>query len=113
MGLPEFTAALNREMKQANINQSELGRRIGSAPSMINAWLKGNTAQPDLSKVRDIERALELPPGHLTRHFGWVPYEEDATTDVVAAVEHAPITDGQRDALLLLYNLFRRQAELA
>lgn len=112
MGLPEFTAALDKAMKRAGVNQSELGRRINSAPSMINAWLNGNTGQPSLEKVRDIERALELSPGHLTRHFGWVPYEADASADVVAAIEGDPsITPGNKDALTLLYNLFRAQAD--
>lgn len=110
MGLPEFTAALEREMTQAGVNQSELGRRIKSAPSMINAWLNGNTKEPSLDKVRQIEQALDLPDGRLTRHFGWVPAGE-ANTDVVAAIEgDERITDGSKDALVLLYNLFRAQA---
>lgn len=111
MGLPEFTAALAQAMKRAHVNQSELGRRIKAAPSMINAWLNGNTGQPSLEKVRDIEQALDLPAGHLTRHFGWVPYRETTDVDVLAAVEADPsITDGSKDALVLLYNLFRDQA---
>ncbi len=110
MGLPEFTAALDREMKQAGVNQSELGRRIKSAPSMINAWLNGNTKQPELEKVREVEEALDLPAGRLTRHFGWVP-SGDANADVVAAIEaDERITEGNKDALTLLYNLFRKQA---
>lgn len=112
MGLSEFTAALEAEMTLAGVNQSELGRRIKSAPSMINAWLKGNTKQPELEKVRQIEEALGLPGGRLTRHFGWVPAGE-VHADVVASIEADDrITEGNKDALTMLYNLFRKQAAL-
>lgn len=111
MGLPEFTVALAQEMRCAGVNQSELGRLAKVAPSMINAWVQGNTAKPDLDKVRDVEDALRLPAGHLTRHLGWLPTDTEApTADVLAVIEADPrVTDGQKDALRLLYNLFRRQ----
>lgn len=110
MGLTEFRDALSQALE--NQNQSEIARRTNGLVSQgtISTWKNGN-AEPQLDGVRAVEIALDLPVGHLSRHLGWVPLGTEQIVDVVAAIRaDTLITDDQRDALRMLYNLFRRQA---
>lgn len=70
-----FGNALADAMSVRDLTQSGLGKLIGgvSQPS-ISAWLSGES-KPEADVVFEIERVLELPPGHLSRHLGYLPIE--------------------------------------
>lgn len=111
MGLPEFTAALKRELNRSPLNQSTLAAAAGVTQGMVNAWLQGQVQKPDLDKVADVERALDLAPGFLTQHLGWVPHKDGRPIDVKSAVEADPLLDRvDKDAMRGLYNILRRRS---
>jgi len=102
-----FKEALTRAM--GNLPQVEVARKAGVAPSTLSTWLSGGGAKPD--QVFAVERALDLPPGNLSRHLGYVPVSEQPVASVEAAIEADPVLkDHQRDALVFLYNFFRNRS---
>ncbi len=68
----EFGEALARAMSVRGMTHRRLGEELGVTQSAISAW-KSGAAEPSPRTVFAIERALELPPGHLSRTLGYVP----------------------------------------
>jgi len=103
-----FQEALTRAM--GNLSQVEVARKAGIAPSTLSTWLSGGGAKPD--QVFAVERALNLPPGDLSRHLGYIPVSEQPLASVEAAVEADEVISApQKDALVFLYTHFRSRSE--
>ncbi|MCW7185745.1 helix-turn-helix domain-containing protein [Escherichia coli] len=51
-----FVKRLQQVLQELNINQSELGRRLGVKPQSVQGWLKG--VMPRMDKLEKISRAL-------------------------------------------------------
>jgi len=112
MGLPEFNAALTRAVDESGKNQSEIARDTDGLVSQgtISTWLSGN-ARPQPEGVFAVELALDLPPGSLSRHLGYVPYVEDPVIDLRDAIDTDDTLDEfDREALRMLYNVMRRRS---
>lgn len=98
-----LTSALHlRGMTQVRL-AAELG---GIAQSAVSAWTTG-TSTPRHDVVFRVEQILELPPGHLSSHLGYLPVGAEPPSSVEDAIEaDALLTDVQRRALLALYREF-------
>lgn len=100
-----FGAALWAAMQSKDVSQSALARALGRGQSTVSTWIAGNAAPaPDV--VFDIERQLEVPPGSLSHHLGYVPARSGAEP-VIDAIERDPrLNDEQRGTLVGLFRDF-------
>lgn len=102
-----FGEALAAALRSRNVSQRALADLVGrTAQSSVSAWTRGGAA-PAPEVVFEIERLLELPPGHLSQHLGYVPVGATLPTSVSVAVEADPLLEPvHRQALLALYREF-------
>lgn len=101
----EWRKLLIRLLDEANMSQSELGRRIGRTSTQINQWVsEGNRyAPPDPDLVFAIEDVLGCPD-LLSTVLGYVRPSD--VPDVVRAIRaDRSLTRGQRGTLLDLYQV--------
>ena len=74
----------------------------------VNRWIAGKV-EPSRPKVLAIEAVLQLEPGTLSRHLGWLPVGAEPVPTVEAAILADPdLTAGQKNILLAALNDFRR-----
>lgn len=57
----EYREVLAQYLKEKNISEAELARRIGSPRSTVNAIMIGRAKEPSLSKAKAIADALGVP----------------------------------------------------
>lgn len=76
--LGAFGEAVKLRLDDLGITQRQLGERVGQlhgrepyGQSTVGTWLARSEPTPDL--VFDMERALEVEPGHLSKILGYVP----------------------------------------
>ena len=105
------TTPLARAIKAARrahtppLTQADLAGRLGVSPTAVSAWELGN--KPPIDVAAEIEAALGLEPGYLTRHLGYVPADlpPDAITrlhvSVPEAIERDPLLNEHRKRVLL------------
>jgi hypothetical protein len=80
-----------------------------AAGRVANSWINGKT-EPSRPTVTAIESLLDLDPGTLSRHLGWLPVGAPEIPDPEAAVIAYPhYTGEQRRVLLALMKSFRNQ----
>jgi transcriptional regulator with XRE-family HTH domain len=102
----KFQQALERAL--TGLSQVQVARDAGVAASTVSTWLGGGGARPE--QVFAVERALNLPPGHLSRHLGYVPVTDRPVVDVAEAIEAAGLPDSEGEAVLYLYSFFKRRS---
>lgn len=89
----------------------DVARRSGVAQSTISTWTTGGGASASPVTVFAVERALGVPPGHLSRHLGFMPVEacDEPTVDTAYAIQNDPAIrdDVDRKGLLMLYSVVR------
>ena len=102
-----FGQALAAALRSRGVSQRDLADLVGrTAQSSVSAWTRGGAA-PAPETVFEIERLLELPPGHLSQHLGYVPAGTARSASVPAAIEADPLLEPlHRQALLALYREF-------
>lgn len=102
-----FGDALAAALRCRGISQRSLADLLGrTAQSSVSAWTRGDTA-PGHEVVFEIEQILEVPPGHLSQHLGYVPAGAEPPASVVAAIGADPLLGPvHRQALLALYREF-------
>lgn len=69
-----FADALIEALNVRRKTQQALGEALGVKQPTVSGWIR-REAEPTPETVFAIERALELPPGHLSRHLGYLPPE--------------------------------------
>ena len=107
-GRTRFGQALGAALRSRDMTQKDLADALGGmAQSAISNWVAGE-AVPGHDVVFRAERVLQLPPGYLSRHLGYVPAEHAAPpSSVEDAVDEDPLLgEVQRQALLALYREF-------
>ena len=100
-----FVKRLQQVLQELNINQSELGRRLGVKPQSVQGWLKG--VMPRMDKL---EKLAEL--SHHPVH--WFFMEEDTLGDKMAVSNNdnqPQLTEQQRKIISLLDELPQSDAE--
>lgn len=94
-----FGAALKRHRQGSGFpTQARLGAALDVSWHAVGSWEKGIWA-PAPEKVFEIERLLDLPPGTLSRHLGYLPL--GAQPSVQAAVDSDPRLDERGKTLLI------------
>lgn len=103
-----FGTALASERNRAGLTQAELGARIGDGYGQVTVseWERGKTAcRP--RDVEQIEDVLELQPGTLTKHLGFLPMKAAGKVierDLIDAILADPdLNDAGRQAMLATY----------
>lgn len=91
MTTPAFTTALERELDTRGRGaKTRLSEALDVPASTLSGWVTGDRT-PEPSTVFAIERALELDPGALSRHLGYLPL--DAVDVHIVKAEDAIIAD--------------------
>lgn len=71
----DFARALTWLMEERSVSQRELASRLGRRSyGPFYRWFDGST-EPTPDEVFRLERALDVPPGTLSRHLGYLPPE--------------------------------------
>lgn len=89
------------------MSQTALAQALGRAQSTISTWIAGN-ATPAPQVVFAIERHLQVPPGALSQHLGYVPVSADDEPVIDAIMRDRRLSDEQRDTLISLFREFTR-----
>lgn len=100
-----FVKRLQQVLQELNINQSELGRRLGVKPQSVQGWLKG--VMPRMDKLEKLAK-LSQHPVH------WFFMEEETLGDkmAVSSNDNQPqLTEQQRKIISLLDELPQSDAE--
>lgn len=83
-------SALTRALASAGMSQTELARRLSTSQSTVSAYCNG-IAAPEHRTIYEIERALELAPGQLSRHVGCLPLRNPSgDVPLRDQIAHAP-----------------------
>jgi transcriptional regulator with XRE-family HTH domain len=107
-GRPTFGAALAGALRARGTTQHALGRLLGIGQSTISAWV-ADRAVPSQAVVFRVEAALDLAPGTLSRHLGYLPVDAAVPSTVLDCLAVDPaLTDGQRAALRAVYEELTR-----
>ena len=91
--------AVRARLNDLGQTQTWLGERMGElhgrrpyGQSTVGTWMARTEPTPEL--VFDLERALDLPPGHLSKLLGYVPVSVVAVAcSVPVAIEADPMLD--------------------
>lgn len=104
-----FGRALNDAIRRSGLSLQEVSNRLGyrRAEPTISEWQNG-LKEPRHHVVFALEEALDLLPGSLSVHLGYVPPTQ---IDVATAIASDPaLPPALRATLLDVYQQFRRQA---
>ncbi len=98
-----FGSALAGALRARGITQHRLGRALGIGQSTISAWV-ADRATPSHAVVFRVEEALEVEPGSLSRHLGYLPLDGTQPSTVLDCIDVDPaLSEGQRAALRAVY----------
>ena len=109
-----FGEMLLSALTAAGLRPPDLVEVIGAADrpaasSVVHKWITG-ISEPSRPKVLAIEEFLDLEPGTLSRHLGWLPIGAPAIADPEAAViADARFTGEQKRVMLQLMKSFRNE----
>lgn len=92
---------------------AEEGRERPWHQTSVNAWASGKDGPPKPATVCALERVLDLAPGALTLHLGYLPpYARGEVLTVPAAIDADPqLTAKERAALKAAYAAFVSPAD--
>lgn len=105
MNAQRFGKALADALAARDWSQRQFAAHYGVTPATISRWCLAQTV-PDPPTVFDLERALDLVPGSLSHHLGYLPdvAERRQKADVVAAITADRALDERaREVLLAAY----------
>jgi hypothetical protein len=101
-------AAALHEMEQANArNGGPPARPMPIAGQSISSWCRGDSLPADPLMVFAVERAVGVPPGHLSRHLHIWPDQALTTCSLDVLLDDRGISDERaREALRMLLDSF-------
>lgn len=73
-----FRRTLRLAMDRRGMSQTDLADKLGVSQNSVSTWLLGRSV-PEPERVFAIERALDLEPGSLSAHLGYVPSDAPDT----------------------------------
>lgn len=89
----DFVRALKWMMEERGLSQRELAAQIGRASyTPFYRWFEYR-AEPQPTEVFAIERILDVPPGTLSRHLGYLPPEARSSAPAGVSFEDAIRSD--------------------
>lgn len=101
-----------RESHDPQVRPQQIAEAIGyRSGGAISNWERGESP-PDPETVFAIERFLELSPGELSQHLGYLPVEADTPPCTVESAVAADrrLRENERGALLAMYRVLRSEA---
>ena len=108
----EFCRMLRQGRQQRRLSQRNVADAIGVSHTAVSQWESGRSL-PIPAKVPDLERALELEPGALSRLLGYLPIAsgDDMTSlDVIEAIRRdARLGQHGQELLITMYRQLLRQ----
>ncbi len=100
-----FVKRLQQVLQELNINQSELGRRLGVKPQSVQGWLKG--VMPRMDKLEKLAELSQHPV-----HWFFMEEETLGNKMAVSSNDNQPqLTEQQRKIISLLDELPQSDAE--
>jgi transcriptional regulator with XRE-family HTH domain len=112
----EFRRVLRETRTRRRLSLSALGAAAGVSKSAAAQWESGRSL-PVPAKVPDLERALELEPGGLSRLLGYLPIatgDDKTSLDVIEAIRRdARLGEHGQELLITMYRQLLRQREQA
>lgn len=87
--LEAFGEALRTARLAAGLNQKALGSALDVTASAVGNWERG-IDEPSPARVRQLEEAMDLTPGWLSRHLGYVPLDAGDGTDLNSRAARLP-----------------------
>jgi transcriptional regulator with XRE-family HTH domain len=110
----EFRRALREGRESQRRSQRELATALGVSHTAVSQWEVGRSL-PSPAKVPDLERALELEPGALSRLLGYLPIasgDDKASLDVIEAIRRdTRLGEQGQELLITMYRQLLRQRE--
>jgi transcriptional regulator with XRE-family HTH domain len=104
-----FGAALGEALQVRGLTQAQLGQQLGGiTQSAISQWRSGDV-DPGPETVFKVEKALDLPPGHLSRHLGYLPPSAENKTSLTTEdmlINDPLLDDIQKRGMLAMYREF-------
>lgn len=67
-----FRRTLRLAVERRGLSQTDLAEKLGVSQNSVSTWLLGRSV-PEPERVFAIERALDVDPGSLSVHLGYVP----------------------------------------
>lgn len=106
-----FGVALTEAIDRSGVPQEELGRRLDypRGQGSISEY-KAGRKEPPPHLVFALERALDVPPGYLSIHLGYLPPEAMENSVVSAILTDTEINPGLREVLLTVVRNFSGSA---
>lgn len=99
-----FGAALREAM--GGLSNVAVGKHVGLTADAVAKWKSGESEPPPLT-VFAVEQLLDVPPGDLSRHLGFLPVGTEVS--VLASIDaDASLTDRDRSVLRAAYRALRR-----
>lgn len=102
-----FGQALRDVMAAQGVSPTELAERLGVSPSGVTNWTRGRKEPQDFWVVFDLERALQLPSGTLSRILGFCPCEGDVPSLEGAILNADYLPEKARRALLATHHVWK------
>lgn len=114
-----FGKALASAREGRGMSQGMLADLLGKSQGGIGMWETGASVPATPEDLFEVEEALELDPGSLSRHLGYVPATLAGNprvgrgrADVVAAITSDPrLTTSNRRVLVNVYQEFVNETE--
>jgi transcriptional regulator with XRE-family HTH domain len=110
----EFRRVLKEARARRRLSLRVLGEVAGVSKSAVAQWESGRSL-PVPSKVPELERALEMEPGALSRLLGYLPItggDEKTSLDVIEAIRRdARLGEHGQELLIAMYRQLLRQRE--
>ncbi len=110
----EFRRTLVETRTRRRLSQRDLGKAAGVSKAAVSQWEVGRSL-PVPAKVPNLERALELEPGTLSRLLGYLPItsgDDKTTLDVIEAIRRdARLGEHGQELLIAMYRQLVRQHE--
>lgn len=99
-----FGQALDKALTVRGLKQVDVAAALDTTQSTVSAWKRGQCL-PDMDTVFGIERLLELRPGHLSRHLGYLPLEAETARPTVedAIAQSTEVDEAGAKATLIVW----------
>ena len=108
-GRTGFARTLRRALERSTTGREQVAAAAGIDEDLIDRWATLRSPRPPTNaEVFALETALDLEPGELSWHLGFLPLAAGGTSSVPLAILNDPdLTDESRDLLIRSYKALR------
>ena len=95
---PRLGAHIKQARTEAGVSQGALAKALGMEQTSVSQWETGKNL-PSVERLRQVEQALDLPPGTLTRELGFIPVPGAETAPPIKSVRRPQAVEDRLDLL--------------